>query len=195
MWGLVCAVAASGGNFAYSSVEFRVRSKTASKSVTNNGQDDSAAWWSLLWIPLAVGVSMYTLLVLGKRDAGTVTAGTFSTLYIQFIAFSWDYEPSGLRNSVLSTALVRLLALLTGICAAFIVNGVTSAFLLSVLFEHQFETLHWLLGNAAEFLREDPFDKRVQSIFETLQEYIDVRNRELCALMTRRRILSRQSRS
>lgn len=164
-------------------------------TVSDERKDDSAAWWSLLWIPLAVGISMYTLLVLGKRDAGTVTAGTFSTLYIQFIAFSWDFEPSGLKNSVLSTALVRLLALLTGICAAFIVNGVTSVFLLSVLFEHQFETLHWLLGNAAEFLREDPFDKRVQSIFETLQEYIDVRKRDSVLCVTLRRISSRQSRS
>lgn len=128
----------------------------------------------MLWIPLAVAVTTYTMLVLGKRDASTLTAGAFTALYVQFIAFSWDFAPTGIRGSVLSTAIVRILAVSTGIFASFVINGVSSIFFLSVLFEYQFDTIHWMLEHANEFLSEDPFDKRVQRIFETLQDYMDV---------------------
>jgi len=139
--------------------------------LSRTSMTSASDWWLLVRIPLAVALTTYSLLVLGKRDPGTQTAGVFTALYVQFVGYSWVYEPDWLRYLVLSTALVRVISILTGIIASFVVNMVASAFLLSVIFEKQFHNIHWLIDQAVEVMKVEPLARSVQDCFATLEEY------------------------
>lgn len=79
-----------------------------------------------------------------------------------------------MNQLILSTALVRVIALLTGIFAAFIVNLIASAFLLFVIFERQFKNIHSILDVAVAEMHADPFSGGTQAAFSSLGEFQEV---------------------
>lgn len=86
----------------------------------------------LLWIkvPLAVSITLYALLVVRRYSPGDISGGLFSALFIQVKTFEYepieDYIEDLPRHEVVSTLVVRIIALSTSVVCASLVNFLVS---------------------------------------------------------------------
>ena len=128
---------------------------------------DPEKWMRLLSVPLSVGLTQYIMMFGGIESPAGLTSGLFSSLFVVLIPFA--YPPlvgivpvDDPRNIIWQTLLVRVIALLTAVVSAYLVNMVISASApLDIYRQTMFfaERLVW----RTQKHRLDPLDARVQN--------------------------------
>jgi len=139
-----------------------------------NNLSNAENWWLVARIPLAVAFSMYTMGVMNQTDPGSLTSTVFSALYVQLLAQSWTHQPSVLdKYEVLSTAFVRVAALLIGMCSALLVNVVSTTLFNRWIFKNRYESLVESIEEAVDLVDVDPACQAIHSLFDSLASYRD----------------------
>jgi len=102
----------------------------------------------VLRIPLAVILGIYTLWVINHVSTGSLAATFFSASYVQLVQQVWVYQPPWFNNkNILSTAIVRVIAVSTAILAAFVINTMMSVLFMRRSFDSRLKKIDRLVRN------------------------------------------------
>ena len=136
---------------------------------------DPNNWMIILSVPLSVLITTYMIYFFGRDNPTSMSAGLFSSLFVLFVEFPYPpidpYVPDTPRRLIWQTLLVRVLALLTAIISAMIVNVVVSATSpLAIYRSNMFftERIVW----KTQKHRLDPVDDRFQFIISRVLDQI-----------------------
>lgn len=137
---------------------------------------DPGRWMLLLSVPWSVVTTMYLMFFFALDSPPSMATGMFGSLFVVLVPFVYppidnDVPITDPRRVIWQTLLVRVIALLTGVASAFIVNMVVSAtaplaiYRMSMFFS---ERLVW----RSQKHRLEPTDRTMQLNFQRVVNQI-----------------------
>lgn len=106
-------------------------------------------------------------------------AGLFSALYIQLLTQTWPLlthpdKQFWQDNNVVATLLVRIVATLTGLVVAFLVNTVCASLFLRRIFEKRLDRIEWQIRSSIDLIDHSQ-NLASESLFNAVSGFLFVR--------------------
>lgn len=140
-------------------------------------QDDPQNWMQLFSVTFSILLTVYAMYFAGKTDPGSYSSGVFSSLFVILVQFEYPpiapYVPDDPRMLIWQTLLVRVLALLTAVISAFIVNFAVSASAPLAIYRMTLFFIERLVWRTQKH-RLNPLEGRVQENFSRVLQMIHV---------------------
>jgi len=130
----------------------------------------SQPWWVLVVrIPVAVMITCYTMFFL-NNNIGALTNAYFSAVYVGLVQYKWQYLPSWINDDyiVVSTIIVRVLAITTAVVLAVFVNALLSGPLMHFMFRSRLRRIEKVISDTINSVDENPYGDDIQEIFHEL---------------------------